>query len=60
MGNLFISETEPKRETVTRYQTTKSHNCLTCLLCNKTLDISNSDHYCEIRQCVDKFSIKFT
>lgn len=38
---------------------TKNLTCLTCILCNKTLDISNSDHTCEVRPCVDEFSIKF-
>ncbi|MFA9202234.1 MAG: hypothetical protein ACEQSC_01645 [Candidatus Nanopelagicaceae bacterium] len=33
---------------------------LSCILCNKTLDISNTDHHCEIRPCVNEFSIKFT
>lgn len=33
---------------------------LTCILCNKTLDISNTDHQCEIRPFTQEFSIKFT
>jgi hypothetical protein len=33
---------------------------LTCILCNKTLSVLNTDHHCEIRPCVDEFSIKFT
>jgi len=32
---------------------------LTCILCNKSLNISNTDHHCEVRPCVDEFSIKF-
>jgi len=38
-----------------------SHNkSLTCILCNKTLNISNIEHHCEIRPSVEEFSIKFT
>jgi hypothetical protein len=33
---------------------------LTCILCNKTLNVLNTDHACEVRPCVDEFSIKFT
>jgi len=33
---------------------------LSCILCNKTLDISNTDHQCEIRPFTEEFSIKFT
>lgn len=32
---------------------------LSCILCNKTLGISNTEHHCEIRP-VEEFSIKFT
>ncbi len=39
--------------------THKSDKSLTCILCNKTLNISNTDHHCKIRPCIDEFSIKF-
>lgn len=32
---------------------------LTCILCNKTINVSNTEHHCEIRPSVEEFSIKF-
>ena len=75
MGNSFMSvskETEPETNrcsqrtieipirrihTITHSSSPSKH--LTCILCNKTLNISNTNHKCELRPCVDEFSIKF-
>lgn len=75
MGNSFVpvpKEPEPERNIVTlpRRSHRRSHTItrsnsptftksLTCILCNKILNISNTDHHCEIRHCLDEFSIKF-
>lgn len=75
MSVLKEQEQEPKREIVTLPRRSQrnvplrrthtisreySHNkSLTCILCNKTLNISNTEHHCEIRHSVEEFSIKF-
>lgn len=46
--------------TITCISSKEDNKYLSCILCNKTLDISNTDHHCEIRPCVNEFSIKFT
>lgn len=73
MGNSLMSETEPKTVTLPRrsqrtvplrraYTVSREYSdnkSLTCILCNKSLNISNTDHHCEIRPSVQEFSIKF-
>jgi hypothetical protein len=49
-----------RAHTISREYSYSHNKSLTCILCNKTLNVSNTEHHCEIRPSVEEFSIKFT
>lgn len=49
-----------RTHTISREYSYSHNKSLTCILCNKTLNISNTEHLCEIRPSVEEFLIKFT